>query len=139
MGNPIKDKPMIWGWFIPPIEGALGDGLWHWAYHIIEVVFWAQKNRQARTDSVIMPVAGPVLRQEQWQDVPLQHRIAWSRGQLDMCPSLEGRTSGNHPMVIKRGNATYETKRGIYYVTTSSFTVIFFFTCRVSVLLKLEV
>jgi hypothetical protein len=25
---------MMWGWFIPPIEGALGDGLWHWAYHI---------------------------------------------------------------------------------------------------------
>ena len=93
---------MIWGWFIPPIEGALGDGLWHWAYHIIEVVFWAQKNRQARTDSVIMPVAGPVLRQEQWQDVPLQHRmVAWSTGYVSLFGGKDIRESPH-------GNQTWQ-------------------------------
>ena len=27
-------KPPIWQWFVPPIYGDLGDGLWHCFLHI---------------------------------------------------------------------------------------------------------
>jgi hypothetical protein len=39
-------KPTIWGWLkIPPMYGIIGDGLWHWVYHIssldlLKVIFY---------------------------------------------------------------------------------------------------
>ena len=32
--NTSNTKPTIWRWFIEPMYGDFGDGLWHWVYYI---------------------------------------------------------------------------------------------------------
>ena len=90
---------MTWGWFIPPIDGygigftrlPSGKRLQLAIENGSFIVDIAVKHGDfprlcERLPEGIMPVAGPVLRQEQWQDVPLSA----SHSRLDMRPRCVG-------------------------------------------------
>ena len=58
-----QNKPPIWEWFIPPIYGDLGDGLWHFMtmfYPHQWFHFLAEKAESRLTDHPV-PATGAIL------------------------------------------------------------------------------